>query len=149
MHVASEITISRPRHEVFEYLARSEYLPEYASDFDWVEQTSAGGPGPDSEYSYKMKRGTQGTFRRTTFEPDLRLGWVGPPAKAGPGTMAPSGSWELSDTDSGGTNVKLVMSPTPGGLLRLMSPILTRKIASDLPPSLMRLKRRLEHASRP
>jgi hypothetical protein len=39
MHLKSEITIARPRHEIFNYLAKSEYLPEYASDFVWVRQT--------------------------------------------------------------------------------------------------------------
>jgi hypothetical protein len=144
MHVASEITISRPRAEVFDYLANGEYLPEYASDFVWVRQTSAGQPGPNSEYAYEMKQGTAGTFRRTVFEPHSKLGWQGPPAKAGPGTMAPSGGWELSDAGHA-TRVRLVMSPTPGGLTRLLSPIIARKIAKDLPPSLLRLKQRLEN----
>jgi uncharacterized protein YndB with AHSA1/START domain len=146
MHVESEITIARPRREVFDYLARSEYLPEYASDFVWVKQTSAGDPGPASEYAYEMKQGAKGTFRRTEYEPYSKLGWQGPAAKAGPGTIAPSGSWNLSDAD-GGTRIKLVMSPTPGGLLRLLSPIISRRIARDLPPSLMRLRQRLEGPS--
>jgi hypothetical protein len=146
MYIESEITIARPRHEIFDYLANSEYLPEYASDFVWVKQTSVGAPGPNTEYEYEMKQGTHGTFRRTVFLPHSKLEWEGPPAKAGPGTMAPSGSWELMDAENG-TKVRLAMSPTPGGLLRLMSPMLSRKISSDLPPSLMRLRQRLEPSS--
>lgn len=146
MNLESEIEISRPRHEVFDYLAHGEYLPEYAADFTSVEQTSGGEPGPGTQYAYRMKRGTEGTFRRTVYEPHSKLAWQGPPAKSGPGTMAPSGSWELSDT-KGGTLVKLVMSPTPGGLLRLLAPIISKNIANELPTALVRLKERLEQLS--
>ena len=146
MHLESTIDIARPRNEVFEYLAHGENLPEYASDFVWVNQTSSGVPCLGSEYAYEMARGAKGTFRRTVFEPISKLAWEGPPAKSGPGTMAPSGSWELSDV-SGATRVKLVMSPVPGGLLRLMAPMISKKIASELPGALVRLKRRLEQVS--
>src|SRR5205814_2021019 len=76
-------------------------------------------------YSYKMERGqAEGTFEWTEFEPHSRLAWHGPPAKAGPGSMEPSGWWELADAD-GGTRVKLVMTPKPGGLFRIMAPLMT------------------------
>ena len=51
--------------QVFEYLARSEHLPDYATDFVWVKQTSNGEPSLGTEYRYRMKRGTEGTFART------------------------------------------------------------------------------------
>jgi hypothetical protein len=37
MHVEAEINIARPRAQVFEFLARSEHLPDYATDFVWVK----------------------------------------------------------------------------------------------------------------
>jgi uncharacterized protein YndB with AHSA1/START domain len=143
MHLESQIDVSAPRAEVFDYLAHGEYLPEYASDFVWVRRILGAKPGLDAEYAYKMKRGSEGTFRHAVYEPHSRLVWQGPPAKSGPGTMAPSGTWELSDID-GGTHVNLVMSPTPGGLLRIMAPVISKSIARQLPVSLTRLKQRLE-----
>jgi uncharacterized protein YndB with AHSA1/START domain len=143
MHLEAQIDVAAPRAEVFDYLAHGEYLPEYASDFVWVRRILGAQPGLDAEYAYKMKRGTEGTFRHAVYEPYSRLVWQGPPARSGPGTMAPSGTWELSDIE-GGTRVNLVMSPRPGGLLRVMAPVLSKSVARQLPASLTRLKQRLE-----
>ena len=144
MQVEAEISIARPRAQVFDYLARSEHLPDYATDFVWVKQTTHGEPGLGTEYSYKMKRGTEGTFTRTEFEPHDRLAWHGPSAKAGPGSMEPAGRWELSDAP-GGTTVKLVMAPKAHGLLRLLAPMISSGIRKNLPVALERLKQTLEH----
>jgi uncharacterized protein YndB with AHSA1/START domain len=146
MHIESEITIERPRAEVFDYLAHAERLPEFITDFDWVRQTSQGEPGQGSEYSYKMARGAEGTFRWTEFAPPSRLAWQGPPAKAGPGSMEPSGLWELSDAGAG-TRVKFVMTPKPGGLFKLMAPLMSMGMRKSNSQALERLKQRLEGAA--
>ena len=39
----------------------------------------------------------EGTFDWTELEPHSRLAWHGPRARSGPGTMEPSGRWELAD----------------------------------------------------
>ena len=144
MHVEAETTVERPRPEVFDYLARAEHLPEYVTQFAWVKQTSEGEPARGCAYSYKMSRGpAEGTFEWTEFEPHSKLAWHGPPAKAGGGSMEPAGWWELSDEGSG-THVKLVMTPTPGGLLKLMAPFMSRGMRKGNAESLERLKQRLE-----
>ena len=143
MRFEAEISIARPRAQVFEYLARSEHLPDYATDFAWVTQTSHGEPRLGTAYRYKMKRGTEGTFTRTEFEPHTRLAWHGPSAKAGPGSMEPAGRWELWDAPEG-TKVKLIMAPQPHGLLKLLTPMIARGIRKDLPAALERLKQTLE-----
>jgi uncharacterized protein YndB with AHSA1/START domain len=143
MHIEAQISIAHPRAQVFEYLARSEHLPDYATDFVWVKQTSRGEPGLGTEYHYKTKRGTEGTFTRTEFEPHIRLAWHGPSAKAGPGSMEPAGRWELSDAPEG-TNVKLIMAPKPHGLLKLLAPVISSGIRKDLPVALGQLKQTLE-----
>jgi len=144
MHVEAEITVGRPRAEVFDYIARAERLPEYVSDFAWVKQDSPGEPARGTTCSYKMERGqAEGTFEWTDFEPHTRLAWHGPPAKAGPGSMEPSGHWELADAD-GGTRVKLVMTPTPGGLFKLMAPLMTFGMRRGNAKALALLKQRLE-----
>ena len=144
MHVEAETTVERPRPEVFEYLARAEHLPEYVTQFDWVRQASEGAPALGTACSYKMSRGqAEGTFEWTEFEPHSKLAWHGPPAMGGGGSMEPAGWWELSDEGSG-THVKLVMTPTPGGLLKLMAPLMTRGMRKGNAEALERLKQRLE-----
>ena len=143
MRVEAEIVIAMSRDEVFEYLARSEHLPEYATEFVHVEQISEGEPGLGTEYRYEMARGAKGTFERTKFEPHSKLAWRGPPAKAGPGSMEPAGWWDLSE-EGAGTRVNLVMAPKPGGLLKLMAPLISLGMRNDVARALERLKQRLE-----
>jgi len=144
MQTEAEITVARPRSEVFDYLARAEHLPEYVTDFAWVKQVSEGEPANGTTYSYKMARGkTEGTFDWTEFEPDSRLAWHGPPAKAGPGSIAPAGRWELSDEDAG-THVRLVMSPEPGGLFKVIAPLMSIAMRGGNAKALALLKERLE-----
>jgi uncharacterized protein YndB with AHSA1/START domain len=147
MHVEAETTVNRPRAEVFDYIAHAERLPEYVTEFAWVEQVSAGEPARGTEYSYKMARGqVKGTFDWTEFERPSRLAWHGPPAKSGPGSMEPSGHWEISDADGGGTRVKLVMEPKPGGLFKLMSPLMAMGMRKGNATALERLKQKLEQS---
>jgi uncharacterized protein YndB with AHSA1/START domain len=143
MRVETEITISRPAPEVFDYIAHAEYLPEYVTDFESVQQTTEGAPAVETQYDYKMKRGAEGTFRWTKFEPTSYLAWEGPPAKLGPGSMQPAGWWELSDTGRA-TTVKLVMAPTPGGLFRVLAPFMAAGLRRGNAAALERLKQRLE-----
>jgi len=143
MQVESEITVERPAQEVFDYIAHAEYLPEYVGDFESVQQVSDGEPQMGTQYSYKMKRGAQGTFQWTRFESPARLAWEGPAVKAGPGSMQPAGWWELSGAGEG-TRVKLVMAPTPGGLFKLLAPLMAAGMRKGNAAALERLKRRLE-----
>jgi uncharacterized protein YndB with AHSA1/START domain len=144
MHVEAETTVARPRDEVFDYLAHAEHLPEYVNDFAWVKQDTGGEPAQGTRYSYQMARGqATGTFDWTDFQAPSRLAWHGPPAKAGPGSMEPAGWWELSD-ENGGTHVKLVMEPKPGGLFKLMAPFMSRGMRKGNAQALERLKQQLE-----
>jgi uncharacterized protein YndB with AHSA1/START domain len=143
MQVEAETTIARSPADVFAYLARAEDLPKYVDEFDWVKQQSEGEPALGTEYSYRMKRGAEGTFDWTEFQPGSRLAWHGPPAKAGPGSMEPSGWWELSP-EGDGTRVKLVMTPKPGGLFKLMAPFMAGGMRKGNARALERLKSQLE-----
>jgi uncharacterized protein YndB with AHSA1/START domain len=145
MQIESEITVARPRAEVFDYIAHGERLPEYVTDFAWVRQQSDGEPELGTSYSYKMARGAEGTFEWTEFQPDSRLAWHGPPAKAGPGSMEPAGWWELTDAGQD-TRVKLVMAPKPGGLFKLMAPLMSRGMSKGNDKALALLKSHLESA---
>jgi uncharacterized protein YndB with AHSA1/START domain len=146
VQIESEISIARPRAQVFGYIARAEYLPEYVTDFASVTQVTEGQPGVGTRYSYKMARGgAEGTFEWTRFEPDSRLAWHGPAVHAGPGSMEPSGWWELTEV-GGGTNVKLVMAPQPGGLFKLLAPFMAAGMRKGNGQALERLKQHLESA---
>lgn len=145
IHVESEITIRRPREEVFDHIARAELLPQYVTEFATVQQEAPGEPALGTTYSYAMKRGgAAGTFDWTEFERPARLAWAGPPAKAGPGSMEPGGRWELSEDASGGTRVRLVMSPRPGGLFRLIAPLMGGSMRRGNERALGLLKEQLE-----
>ena len=146
MHVEAQTSVDRPCAEVFDYLSRAEHLPEYVTEFAWVEQESEGAPARGTRYSYKMARGqAEGTFDWTEFQPQSRLAWHGPPAKSGPGTMEPAGWWELAEAD-GGTRVKLVMTPKPGGLFKVMAPLMSFSMRRGNAKALERLRHRLEGA---
>jgi uncharacterized protein YndB with AHSA1/START domain len=147
LHVESETTVALPRPEVFHYLAHAEHLPEYVTDFESVSQESEGEPARGTRYSYEMKRGpAKGTFDWTEFDPSSRLAWHGPPAKAGLGSMEPSGWWELTD-EGAGTHIKLVMTPEPGGLFKLMTPFISSGMRKGNARALERLKQRLENGA--
>jgi hypothetical protein len=62
--------------------------------------------------------------------------------------MQPAGWWELSDA-GGGTHVKLVMAPTPGGLFKLLAPFMAAGMRKGNQRALERLKQRLEQSSAP
>lgn len=143
IHTEAEITIDRPRSEVFEFLARGERLPEYIDDFERVQHEEEGDPARGHVYSYKMKRGAEGTFEWKEFQPYDRLAWSGPSVKQGPGSMRPVGHWELSDVGSG-THVKLVMDPEPGGLFVLMAPLMKLSMNKGNQRALAKLKGLLE-----
>jgi uncharacterized protein YndB with AHSA1/START domain len=138
-----DITINRPRAEVFDYLAHGERLPEYIDDFELVAHEQGGEPAQGHVYSYRMKRGAEGTFEWSEFRPHDRLAWTGPAVKQGPGSMRPSGSWELTEHE-GHTHVKLVMAPEPGGLFKLLAPLMKRSMAKGNERGLQKLKARLE-----
>src|SRR6478736_6836828 len=143
IHAEAEITIDRPRSEVFEFLARGERLPEYIDDFETVTHEEPGEPARGHVYSYKMKRGAEGTFEWKEFQPHDRLAWSGPRVKQGPGSMRPVGHWQLSDQGAG-THVKLVMEPEPGGLFKLMAPLMKASMSKGNERALEKLKTLIE-----
>ena len=55
MRFESTVEVFRLLLDVFDYLARAEFLPEYAADFVWVNETSGQGPRLGAEYAYRMK----------------------------------------------------------------------------------------------
>jgi uncharacterized protein YndB with AHSA1/START domain len=143
IHTEGEITINRPRSQVFDFLAKGERLPEYIEDFERVTHEQPGDPARGHVYSYRMKRGAEGTFEWTEFEPYDKLAWSGPKVTQGPGSMRPVGHWQLSD-EGPATHVKLVMEPEPGGLFKLMAPLMKPGMNKGNQRALEKLKSLLE-----
>src|SRR3954447_23278166 len=145
IHTEAETMINRPRSEVFEFLAHAEHLPEYVDDFETVAHEEQGEPARGHVYSYRMRRGgVEGTFEWKEFQPYEKLAWTGPVAKSGPGPMRRAGHWELSD-EGAGTRVKLVMEPEPGGLFKLMAPLMKPGMSKGNVRALEKLKNKLEN----
>ena len=147
MHVESDTVVFRPRDEVFAYLAHGERLPDYVDDFEEVRAVAPSAPPREgTEYRYRMKRGAEGTFTWTEFRPDERLAWSGPAVKAGPGSMKPSGWWRLEEARGGGTKVTLAMTPEPGGLFKVLAPLMARSMRKGNARALQKVKSHLEGA---
>jgi uncharacterized protein YndB with AHSA1/START domain len=145
IHTEAEITINKPRSEVFDFIAHAERLPEYVDDFETVNHEEPGDPARGHVYSYKMKRGAEGTFEWKEFQPHDRLAWSGPKVSQGPGSMRPVGHWELND-EGPGTRVKLVMEPEPGGLFKLLAPLMKSQMKKGNGRALEKLKAIVESA---
>ena len=94
-------------------------------------------------FAHIARAEAEGTFEWTEFDPPSRLAWHGPPAKAGPGSMEPSGWWELYEQGTG-TRVKLVMTPRPGGLFRLLAPLMSGAMRKGNTEALAKLKQQVE-----
>lgn len=144
MRVETEIAVDRNRPEVFAYLVQGQRMPEYITEFESVEQVSEGSPRAGTQYRYRMARGAEGTFEWTKFVPSSHLAWSGPAVKTGLGSMQPAGWWDLSDGPGGATVIKLVMAPSPGGLLKLLAPFMSAGIRRGNEQALQHLKQRLE-----
>ena len=102
MHIEAEITVARPRSEVFDYLARAEHLPEYVTDFAWVKQVSDG--EPDQRHDLQLQDGPQqdrGHVRldRVRARLEARLAWAA--GEGGARVDRARGSVELSEADAG------------------------------------------------
>ena len=61
--------------------------------------------------------------------------------------MEPAGRWEISERGDG-TRVKLVMAPKPGGLFKLLAPLMSRGMNAGNAKALQLLKQRLERGER-
>jgi uncharacterized protein YndB with AHSA1/START domain len=140
--VSVEVTVDRSPAEVFGYLADGERLPEWMEEFDYVR---GGPPGPGASYRYRMRRGAESTFEYSEYEPPRRVAWTGPAVRAGPGSLAPNGSFTVEPAD-GASRVRVELDPRPGGLFRLLLPLLRRSMRASAVQDLARLKAQLERS---
>jgi carbon monoxide dehydrogenase subunit G len=133
------IEIARPVEEVFAFLA------DATNDRKWrsgvLDITRKSGDGVGAVY----EQGVKGPFGRrvpadveiTALEPDRRIGFR---AIAGP--VRPEGSYELEPAGAG-TRVTFSLRAAPSGLAKLMTPMVSRTMQSEV-AQLARLREVLE-----
>jgi uncharacterized membrane protein len=133
------VTIARPAHEVFAFLANAE------NDLQWrkgvTDIARVSGEGVGTVY----RQGVKGPFGRripadveiTTFEPDRSIGFR---ALAGP--VRPQGRYELEE-DEGRTTVTFMLGTDLHGMKKLMGPMVAKQMNAEV-HGLERLKALLE-----
>ena len=108
-----------------------------------MEQVSEGPPGLGTEYRYKFKRSPESTFEWSEFEPGRRVAWSGPPLKTGPGSLQPRGSIDVEPAAEGSL-VRVTLDPLPGGVMKLLLPVMRRAMRNGAVENLSRLKAMVE-----
>jgi uncharacterized protein YndB with AHSA1/START domain len=143
--VTVETDIRRPAVEVFNYLADGEHMPDWMDEFDIVIQTSSGPASKGTTYKYRMRRGSESTFEWSEFEPGRKLAWRGPPIKGTLGSLAPNGSYTLTERD-GSTHVAARFRPELGGAMKLARPLVARSLRRVFRGDFERLRKILEES---
>lgn len=135
----NSIEIRRPAAEVFAFLADGENDRLWRSGVLDIHLRSGHGEGAVYEQGVKgpFGRRVAADYEITGCEPDRRLAFR---AIAGP--VRPEGAYELEPVD-GGTRVTFSLRCSPTGLARLMTPMVTRTMRSEV-AQLDSLRARLE-----
>ncbi len=141
-HADHTVTIRRPAADVFSYLADGSHNSEWRSGVIEIRRTSAT-DGEDATYRQVLSgpggRRIDGDYRVTVFEPPRRLEFE---VTAGP--ARPTGTFELSDgPELGSTVVRFALDLQPTGVMKLMTPMITRQMRREV-AQLDSLKARLE-----
>jgi uncharacterized protein YndB with AHSA1/START domain len=143
-HAENTVTVNRPPQAVFDYLADGIHNREWRAGVLEIERTSDGA-GQGATYRQVLAgpggRRISGDYQITVFDPPRRLEFQ---VTAGP--ARPAGVFELSAEADQVTRVRFTMDLTPGGLMKLMTPMITRQMRSEV-AQLANLKAILEGAS--
>ena len=140
MHFANTVTIQRSTHEVFEYLAHFENVPEWNYAIVETQKTSDGPVGVGTTYRQTRSRPSpsEETFEVTQFEPDHRL--------AIRGDLGPFDGTLTYDLESvpGGTKITNSADLQAHGLLKIAAPLASGRVGDAVAANLQRLKEILE-----
>jgi uncharacterized protein YndB with AHSA1/START domain len=124
------VDIRRAPADVFAFLADGENNSAWRAGVLDIRHRSGQGAGAIYEQGVKgpFGRRVPADYEVTTYEPDRRLGFR---AIAGP--VRPEGSYELTPLNDGGaTRVTFELHCSPGGLAKLMSPMVARTMHSEV-----------------
>ena len=140
MHFENTLTIRRPPHEVFEYLAAFENVPRWNYAIVETHKTSEGpvGVGATYDQTRSIPSPAEETFTVTEFDPDHRLtinGDLGPFE----GTL----SYELESVPEG-TQLTNRADLEGKGFAKVAAPLLGRRVGDAVATNLQKLKEILE-----
>ena len=123
------VDIRRPPEQVFAFLADGENNSRWRSGVLDIRHKSGDGEGAVYEQGVKgpFGRRVPADYEITAYEPDRHIGFR---AIAGP--VRPEGSYDLTPLDSGGTRVTFALRCTPGGLAKLMTPMVARTMRAEV-----------------
>jgi hypothetical protein len=128
-HAEHSVIVDRPIEEVFAFLADGMNEPLWRPEV--INISHVGGSGLGAEYAQTMKgpagRKIAGDFRLTRFDEPTRIDFA---VIAGP--ARPTGSYVLSDTGTGSTEVSFTMDLVPRGLIRLMIPMIIKQVRAEV-----------------
>ena len=140
MHFANTVIIQRSPHEVFEYLAHFENVPEWNYAIVETRKTSEGPVEVGTKYrqTRSLPSPSEEAFQITEFAPDRRLAIRG---DLGPfeGTL----TYELESVPDG-TKVTSNADLQAHGLLKVAAPLASGRVGSAVAANLQKLKEILE-----
>jgi uncharacterized protein YndB with AHSA1/START domain len=130
MHAEHTVTIGRPPEDVFGYLADGTHNKEWRNGVLEIERsTDADGQG--AEYRQVLAgpggRRIDGDYRVTVFDPPRRLEFL---VTAGP--ARPRGVFELTENPDHSTKVRFALDVEPAGMMRIMTPMISRTMRSEV-----------------
>jgi uncharacterized protein YndB with AHSA1/START domain len=140
MKVERTITVARPAAEVFSYVADVRNDPSWHTDVVEVRSsTEIVGTGTVFDVKVKPSMGvSEGTMTVSRFEPGRLIEYQGRM-----GRMAPTVT-NICEPEAQGTRFTRRVELEPPGIMRVMTPMIQRKIAKDNDGFLANLKGLLE-----
>ena len=140
MRFANRVTVQRSPHEVFEYLANFENVPDWNYAIVETRKTSDGPVGVGTKYrqTRSLPSPSEEVFEVTEFEPDQRLAIHG-----GLGPFEGTLTYEL-ETVADGTRITNSADLEAHGLLKIAAPLASRRVGDAVAANLEKLKEILE-----
>jgi carbon monoxide dehydrogenase subunit G len=129
-HAEHTITVARPPHAVFDYLADGTHNREWRAGVLEIERTSEA-DGEGATYRQVLAgpagRRIDGDYRITVFDRPRRLEFQ---VTAGP--ARPSGVFELSEAGDQSSRVRFALDLDATGPMKLMTPMVTRTMRREV-----------------
>ena len=140
MRFANSITVQRSPHDVFEYLANFENVPEWNYAIVQTRKTSDGSVGVGTKYrqTRSLPSPSEEAFEVTEFEPDQRLAVHG-----GLGPFEGTLTYEL-EAVANGTKITNFADLQAHGLLKIAAPFASSRVGDAVAANLQQLKEILE-----
>jgi uncharacterized protein YndB with AHSA1/START domain len=140
VHFSNQITIRRPVHDVFEFVADPENIPKWNYAIEETRKTSDGPVGVGTTYRQvrTIPSRSEESFEVTDLEPDTRFAIHG-----GLGPFVGTLTYDFEDV-GGSTKLTNTADLQASGLLKLAAPIAVGRIRDAVAQNLGVLKGILE-----